>query len=183
MKSIYFVLLIFSFSAYSQSADFILVKKHGKTIQTIFSGYTITLTTETGATITATINGIKNDTLFLQEYVVRNLPTTIGSYITDTVGSYRYQINYHQIKAIGSKPHKGFDVKGNGGILFSGGVLLTVASGVSYLVDKNKFSAPLLFASMGLGTIGYFLAKGGGNGIVIGKKYQLVYMDMSNTKK
>jgi len=69
--------------------------------------------------------------------------------------------------------------------LFGGGVLLTLGSGVVYVVDKEKFSAPLLLASAGLGTLGYFMSKGkkGGNAMLIGKKYQLVYMDMSNERR
>jgi hypothetical protein len=63
-----------------------------------------------------------------------------------------------------------------------GGALLALGSGVVYIADREKFSAPLLLSSIGLGTIGYFMAKGkkGGNAIPIGKKYKLVYMNMGN---
>jgi hypothetical protein len=77
---------------------------------------------------------------------------------------------------------KGFNTRGSGASLFGGGVLLTLASGVVYLVDRDKFSAPLLIASAALGTAGYFMAKGGSNAMLIGKKYRLIYMDMSNKK-
>ena len=51
-------------------------------------------------------------------------------------------------------------------------------------MDPEKFSAPLMITSAALATIGYFMAKGkkGGNAMVIGKKYKLVYMNMSNKK-
>lgn len=61
--------------------------------------------------------------------------------------------------------------------------MLTIASGVVYLADRNKFSAPLLIASAALGTVGYFMSKGSSNALMIGKKYKLVYMDMSNTTR
>ena len=64
-----------------------------------------------------------------------------------------------------------------------GGALLVVGSGVVYLADRNKFSTPLLIAAAGLGTLGYFMAKGGSNGMVIGKKYQLLYINMQNKKQ
>jgi hypothetical protein len=182
MKIILPLLLLFSAACFSQSPDFILLKKKNKTLQTIFAGKDISITTKSGAYINAHINGIKNDSLFLQEYILRYLPTTIGTYILDTAGSYRYQFHYNQIKAIGRKEKKGFNTKGSGASLFGGGVLLTLASGVVYLVDRKNFSAPLLIASAALGTIGYFLASSGGGGLVIGKKYKLVYMDMSNKK-
>ena len=183
MKFILPLLLLFSVTCYSQSADFIALKKNNKTIKTYYAGTHIDLTTTSGAYISALINGIKNDSLYLQEFIINYLPTTFGTYIIDTAGSYHYKFHYNQIKAIGKADKKGFNVKGSGAALFGGGIVLTVASGVVYLADRNKFSAPLLIASAGLATVGYFMSKGGGNAILIGKKYKLVYMDMSNTKR
>lgn len=176
------VLLLISPSLFSQSADFIVLKKRNQTISTFYSGSNISFTAESGAFINATIIGIKNDTLYLQEFIIRYQPTTIGTYIVDTAGSYRYKYHYKQITAIGHKAKTNFNMKGSGAALFGGGVLLTLGSGVVYLADREKFSAPLLFASVGLGTLGYFMAKGKkhGNGILLGKKYKLVYMNMSN---
>lgn len=182
MKILLLLLILFSFKANAQSADFIYLKKKNKTLQTIYAGQHISITTVSGANITAFINGIKNDSLFLQEFIVNYIPTTIGTYIVDTAGSYRYKFHYNQIMAIGKKQKRGFNAKGSGASLFGGGVVLTVASGVIYLVDRKKFSAPLLIASATLGALGYLWATSGNDGIVIGKKYKLVYMDMSNKK-
>jgi hypothetical protein len=181
MLLIFFFLPIVSFS---QSADFIQLKKHNKTITTFYSGSQIAFTAESGAYIDALINGIKNDTLYLQEFIIRYLPTTIGTYIIDTAGSYHYKYNYRQIAAIGQKPKTNFNTRGSGAALLGGGAVLTLASGLVYVADRKKFSAPLLLASVGLGTLGYFMAKGkkSGGGMLIGKKYRLVYMNMSNTK-
>ncbi len=182
MKIILFLVLLFSGSCYSQTADFIVLKNKNKTVKTYYAGTDIGFTALNGAYISAHINGIKNDTLFLQEYVLRYLPTTIGTYILDTVGSYRYKFHYNQIKIMGRQQKKGFNTKGSGASLFAGGILLTLASGVVYLVDRDKFSAPLLIASTTLAVAGYFMAKSGGGGFVIGKKYKLIYMDMGNNK-
>ncbi len=184
MKLLLPILFMFPVCSFSQSADFILLKKKNKTIDKYFSGGEISFTAESGTFINAHINGIKNDTLYLQEFIIRYLPTTFGTYIIDTVGSYRYKYHYKQIAAIGRKENKNFNTKGSGAALFGGGVLLTLGSGVVYLADKEKFSAPLLLTSAGLGTLGYFMAKGKkGNGLFLGKKYQLVYMDMSNERR
>ncbi|WP_462222430.1 hypothetical protein [Ferruginibacter sp.] len=183
MKLFLPILLLFTGAAFSQSADFIVLKKKGKTIQTFYAGTSIAFTTVSGAYINAQINGIKNDSLFLQEFIIRYLPTTIGTYIIDTAGSYHYTFHYNQIKAIGRKEKKGFNTKSSGASLFGGGVLLTLASGVVFLVDRKNFSAPLLIASAALGTLGYFWATSGRDGLAIGKKYRLVYMDMSNNKR
>jgi hypothetical protein len=184
MKFFIPILLFVSTASFAQSADFIILKKHNKTVQTFYSGTNISFTSQSGAFINAQINGIKDDTLYLQEFIIRYLPTTIGTYIVDTAGSYRYKYHYNQIAAIGRKEKTNFNTRGSGAALFGGGALLTLASGVIYLADREKFSAPLLLASVGLGTLGYFMAKGkkGSSGMVIGKKYKLVYMNMSNKK-
>ena len=110
--------------------------------------------------------------------------TQMGFYATDTVGSYSYVYNYHDIKSIGKKESKGFNVKGSGAVLFGGGILLTLANGVVYLVDKEKFSPAFMGVSAGLAALGYILSKSGSNGMVIGKKhYKLEYINLSPEKK
>ncbi len=182
MKLFLPILFFISTASFAQSADFLILKKKNKTIKTFYSGSEIAFTLNSGAFINASIQGIKNDSLYLQEFIIRYLPTTIGTYIIDTAGSYRYIFHYNQIKAIGQREKTNFNRKGSGAALFGGGVLLTLASAVVYVADREKFSAPLLIASAGLGTLGYFMAKGKkyGGGMLIGKKYKLVYMNMSN---
>ncbi|MBS1509291.1 MAG: hypothetical protein JST86_00505 [Bacteroidetes bacterium] len=180
MKWIVPLLLIITHTAAAQTADFIVLKKRNHTIQTFFAGSNIQFTTTSGTYIDALINGIKDDTLYLQQFVIQYLPTTFGTLMRDTAGSYHYKFHYNQVAAIGKTAKRGFDTKSNGAILFGGGILLTVASGVVYFVDRKHFSAPLLIGSAALGTIGYFLAKGGSSGMAIGKKYHLQYVNMSN---
>jgi len=181
MKSLLPILLFISATSFSQSADFIQLKKHNRTVTTFYSGMNISITTESGAFISGLINGIKSDTLYLQEFIIRYIPTTIGTYIVDTAGSYHYKYHYKQVAAIGKKENTGFNTRGSGAALLGGGAVLTLASGVIYVADREKFSLPLLLASVGLGGLGYLMAKGkkGGNAMPIGKKYKLVYISMS----
>jgi hypothetical protein len=183
MKIILSLVLFISTGSFAQSADFIILKKNNKTIQTFYSGSDIAFTSTRGAFVHAQINAIKNDTLYLQEFVVRMLPTTFGTYVFDTAGSYHYKYHYKEIKVIGRKEKTNFDMRGSGAALLGGGILLTLASGVVYLADPKKFSAPLLIAAVGLGTAGYFMSKGKSGGMIIGKKYQMLYMDMSDKKR
>lgn len=183
MKLLFCFLLITYLKAGAQQADFIIIKKHNKTIASYYSGMNIAFTAQSGANIDALINGIKDDTLYLQQFIVQYIPTTIGTIIIDTVGSYRYKYHYNQIAAFGKPENKNFNVRGSGAALLGGGALLAIGSGVVYLADRQKFSAPILLTSLGLGTLGYFLAKGKkSKGITIGKKYKIVYMNMSNKK-
>ena len=181
MKRCIFFLLFFSVTAvFAQPSDFIILKKKGKTIHSYYAGTQIEFVTTSGAYRDALINRIVNDSIFLQEFIVQKIPSTLGFYVLDTLGSYRYSYRYEEIGSIGPKENKGFNVRGSGAALLGGGLVLTLASGVVYLVDREKFSPGLLIASVGLGTLGYFMSKAGGKGIVIGKKnYRLEYIKVT----
>jgi hypothetical protein len=180
MRFIFCILCICaSLSTKAQSADFIILKKKNKTIQTYYAGTQIEMMTVHGVYKNALINRIHNDTLYLQEFLVRQVVTQFGFYVTDTAGSYRYAYHYKDIKSIG-KEQKGFNVSGSGGALFGGGVLLTLASGVVYLADRDKFSPALMGGAAGLALVGYLMSKSGSKGMVIGKRnYHLDYVKMT----
>lgn len=178
MRWLIFIFLFFSFQAKSQNADFIVLKKKGKTVKSFYTGTQIEFMSVNGAYRNALIEKISNDSLFLREFIINRIPTQMGM-ITDTAGSYHYAYNYKEIASLGKK-QKGFNVQGSGGALLGGGILLTVASGVVYLADRSKFSPQLLIASVGLGGIGYLLTRVGRKGIVIGKHgYTIEYMNLT----
>lgn len=182
LLSIFIIFCQHTFCQPKQSADFILFKKHNATIASYHIGDNIPFTNPSGAFIDAKITDIKNDSLFLRQFIVQQIYTTMGFYVLDTVGSYRYTYNYKDIKAIGRVGPK-FDVTSGGATLMGGGLLLAVASGVVFLADRQKFSPGLLIGSLGLAGIGYIMTKVGGKGMVIGKKYKLVYVEVTNNKK
>jgi hypothetical protein len=182
MKQIFLIVcLFFSIQVFGQSSDFILFKNKSRTIATWFPETYVKFTDKSGAYVEGRIMAIKNDSLFIKEYMIRQMPTQLGVYILDTT-YYYYQNHYSQVKSIG-KSGRHFDWAASGGVLMSGGILLTVASGVVYLADNNKFSPQLLIAAVGLAGVGYLLSKQSGKGIVIGKKYSLVYIKASDHKK
>lgn len=181
MKTILTIFFLFTAAAtFAQASDFILFKKNDRTVKTYFAGSQIIFTSNTGANIEANILAIRNDSLFLQQYITRPVTTSMGFYILDTT-FYYYQYHYKQIAAIG-KTGRHFDWAGSGGVLMGGGLLLTVASGVVYLADNKKFSPELLGASVALFGVGYLLSKISGKGMVIGKKYSLEYVKAAKGK-
>lgn len=179
MKWLLNVLLLASFTGVAQTSDFIILKKGNKTIRNIYSGTHIQFVSKNGGYRDALITGIKEDSIYLQEFLVRRLPTIYGSYINDTAGSFRYTYHYNEVKSLGKAAKKGFNVTGSGAALMGGGILLTLASGVSYVSDKEKFSPQLLGAAVGLGALGYLISTTGRKGIMIGRKYTLQYMNMA----
>ncbi len=173
------ILLFSSNTALSQPSDYIAVKKNGKTIRSYYAGTQIEMVTKAGAYRNALITKIINDSIYLREYLIRQVVTQFGFYVVDTAGSFSYVYHYQDIKSIGKK-EKGFNVRGSGAALLGGGILLTVASAVVYLVDRDKFSPVLMGTSAGLAGIGYLMSKAGNKGIVIGKnKYRLEYIKLS----
>ncbi len=175
MKFFLCVIILFSaLCSLGQSSDFLLFKHKNRTIATYFTGTDIKYTGVNGVYTEAIITNIKNDSLFLKEYVIRVIPTQLGVYMLDT--SYYYKtIHYNEIKSIG-KTGRRFNWAGSGAALLGGGILLTVASGVVYLADNKKFSPELLAASVGLAGVGYLLTKVNNGGMTVGKKYALVYV-------
>jgi hypothetical protein len=163
-------------------SDFIILKKKNKTVKTFYAGTHIEFTSVNGGHRDAQITQIKKDSIYLQEFLVQMVPSTLGYFIVDTVGSFRYVYYYKDIKLFG-KENKHFNVRGSGAALLGGGALLALGSGVVYLVDRKKFSPTLLYASVGLAGLGYLMSKAGSKGIVVGKKhYRLQYMNMTNKK-
>ena len=184
MRGISVFILLFCIKNYclGQPGDFILLKKNNRTVATYFAGSKIAFTTRGGAYIEADIIQIKNDSLFLIETIVKQVPTSLGFFMLDTIARYHLQYHYNQVKAIGRTGRK-FSMSASGGALIVGGVLLSVASSVVYLVDKEKFSPALLIAGLSAIGVGYLLNKLTGKGIVIGKRYSLVYIAASAQPK
>lgn len=181
-RIIIFLFLLIAHQTFAQSSDVILLKQHKKTVKRYFSGTDIDLTTNTGVYLSAQIVKIKRDSLFLRQFDIRRVPTQLGVFILDTVATYYYQYHYNQVKAIG-KTGRRFNLSGSGASLLGGGILISIASGVVFLVDRDKFSPALLIASASLATVGYVMSKTSGKGMMIGKKYSLVYLGISDNKK
>jgi hypothetical protein len=176
MKFHFIILVLFIITKAHAQSDFILLKDKKKAIATYFSGSNISFVTTTGASIDATISKIKNDTLFLVQHIVKQIPTTMGFYILDTIGAYRYQFHFHQIKSI-LTTGRHFNWAQSGSFLLGGGTILTLANGIVYLADKEKFSLPFLLSSVSFAGIGYLLSKKGNRGMQIGKRYTLNYIN------
>lgn len=163
----------------AQANDFIVLKKNGRTLTSLFAGSLAEFTTDRGY-YAGRITSILHDSIFLVEYDVRQVPTHLGVYVLDTVAFYRLKFNYHEITYMGKKADKGFNWSGSGGSLFGGGLLLTTVGLGTWIFFKpgTTYHAPasLILASAVLGGVGYLLMKKG-SGYKIGNKYSLEYIE------
>jgi hypothetical protein len=176
--SFLFILLFTTANIFAQPSDFITLKKKGRTIKTFFAGSNISFTTISGGNFNVQVNNIRNDSIFVTEFIIVQMPTRLGVYVLDTVARYKYSFNYKEIGTI-YHDKKGFSFSGSGASLMGGGLLLLVASGVVYIADRSNFSLPLMGAAVGLGLTGYLLTRLQTTNYKIGKKYQLNYISVN----
>lgn len=183
MKYLFFIAILVSLfisgQAKAQSNDVLSLYKKGRVVKTYFAGDNISFSSTSGAYRDALITAIKNDSIYLQEFLVYKVPTTYGGFVLDTAGSFRYKYGYKEIYSFGPKPHRGFDIGGSAGALFGGGAVLSVASLVVLAADKNKFSPVLLGAGLGGIALGYLLSKTANKAVIVGKNhYSLKYTNL-----
>lgn len=174
-----FVAMFSFFSIKGQSSDLLILKKNNRTLQTFFPGNEIIFNTSTRY-YDAVIQSINHDSLFLIQYDIRQVPTSLGIYILDTLGTYPFAVNYKEITGFGKYGNKKFNWAGSGGALLGGGTLLTTVGLGTWLFTKPKttyYASPYLVGGAALlAGIGYFLAKASGKKMALGKKYTLEYI-------
>lgn len=176
------VLLFCTYYSTAQPSDILLLKKGKKIISIFAKGTQIAFYTKKAVYKDAQIVRIYNDTVYLKEYLIQRIPTTLGFFIVDTLGSLQYAYPYTDIYKL-NKNQRNFNVTGSGNSLFSGGILLTLGSTIVYLADKKSFSLPLFAAGIVAAGLGYTIAKKANKGIIIGKnKYRLHYLNMTTVK-
>jgi len=171
-------LFISHFEVRSQVNDFIVMRKNGRTMISLYAGSNAEFSTA-GGNYSGRINSIVHDSIFLLEYDIRQVPTHLGVYVLDTIAIYRLNFNYHEITYMGRMASKGFNWSASGGSLFGGGVVLTTVGLGTWLFTKpgtTYYAAPaLVVGSAVLAGVGYLLMKKG-NGYKLGGKYILEYV-------
>src|SRR5215204_6447628 len=123
MKLLLFLsLLFFSNQIFSQSLDYISVrKKNGRVIKNFYSGSTIVLQTVENRYLQGPIHAIRNDSVFVTLYDIRYFPTQFGTYVKDTVSITLAGINKTEIKAIMLQQRKSFFQRTVPSLLMIGG--------------------------------------------------------------
>jgi len=70
MKRLLLLLFILvSGKLFAQASDFILLQKHNQTVASFYKGNDISFITTSGAAIDAQITAIRNDSIFLSQYI------------------------------------------------------------------------------------------------------------------
>lgn len=159
--------------------DMLLLKKNSKVIKTYFNGSTIYFDNGFGMK-QAQINSIKNDSLFLIQYQIRQVGTTSGFRFPDTLGTYGFTVAYRDIDALAEMKH-GWDWRTSGAALFGGGAVVTTAGLLTWVFSKKDtryYARPaLVISAAALTGIGYLLMHvSPAHKWKIGRKYSLQYI-------
>lgn len=172
---LFFVLPLFS----TAQGDMLLLRKKGKVIRSYYPGSTLYFDAGRGIQ-EAQISRMENDSLFLIQYQVRQVMTTLGIPRWDTVGNYRFALDYREILQIAEMPH-GWNWNAAGATLFGGGTLLTAAGLLTWVFakkDTRYYARPgFVAASAAAAAVGFLLLQTkSGKRFTIGEKYKLQYI-------
>ncbi len=162
-----------------QASDLLILKKNQKTVRTFFPGSEMMFNTSTRY-YDAVVRYIDRDTIFLVQYDIKQVPTTLGVYMLDTLGTFPFSVNYKDIISFGKDRNKNFDLGGSGGVLLGGGSLIALVGLGTWIFTKPNtqyHASPYLVGGAALlAGVGYLMAKASVRKMVLGKKYTLQYI-------
>jgi hypothetical protein len=180
------LLLLFSFclpvvAIQAQGSDIISVRKaNGRVIKSFTSGVPITFYTRNNNLVQGTIRTIRNDSVLINSYATRIVPTHLGVTIVDTVARWVDAVDYRDIKNVEVFRRRRF-VRGKiGRLLMIGGagyLVLNLFNG-KYLnqpLNEKENLRSLSTAAMALGS-GIIIQKYFPVNRFTRKRHQIVYI-------
>ena len=180
-----------SFIASAQPSDYIVLKKkNNRTLKTYFPGTFLSAVTYTGFTLNGVIKEIKNDSVFIEQFDVRQVPTQFGVPALDTV-VYTIRLHYQEIrKWLYETNRSGGGSRRGGGliqqIMIVGGIGFIVLEVVNTIYRGESFSDGNKLTAMGIaaGIVATALLWKHlqNKGERTGKKYKVIYVKMSGKK-
>ena len=185
------LLITLSFMVSAQPSDYIVLKKkNNRTLKTYFPGTFLSALTYTGFTLNGVIKEIKNDSVFIEQWEVRQVPTQFGVPALDTI-VYTIRMHYQEIRQyLYTTNRSGASRRRGGGmiqqIMIIGGTGFIVLELVNTLYrgeslsDGNKLTVMAIAA--GIAATGMLWKHLQSRGEKSGKKYKVIYVDMSAKK-
>jgi len=178
-----FLSLVAAQTVYSQSLDYISVrKKNGRVIKNFYAGSPIVLQLLDGSYLQGPIQAIRNDSLFVTLYDIRRFPTTFGSYITDTVSISLIGLHYNDIQRVQLVKKQSFAERSLGPLLMLGGggyMALNLLNGAVFdLSITDKRNLRTLGISGGAFGLGFLFTKLFASDGFSKKRHRIQYIDL-----
>ena len=161
-----------------KTSDMVVLRnKQGHTIKSYFSGMPIDFGDRGGREVSGVVKKIDYDTIFIQQFDIRQAYNRWGTYVMDTVTTYLLKYHYNEISWI-RKPSARLEFVRDGTIFMIGGTayLLLHVINAAYLKEPVVGSTVAIAAGVAVG--GLVMKKLRKRKYTIGKKYSLVYIDM-----
>jgi hypothetical protein len=184
-----FIVLFITGSGFSQASDFISIrKKNNRTVKTYFPGVMIKFQTTYFRMVEGQILKINNDSVFVKEWDIRVVPTSLGVTVVDTAGSFVTVVHYKEIKAVyWDKRKKIHELLTDGTILMVGGTGYAALNIINGAILKEPITDSKNLRNLGIalgaaGT-GFLLKKLNGKEGKFERKYRVHYIKMSEKKK
>jgi hypothetical protein len=179
----YLLILLFPISLAGQQSDILLLQKNHRSIRQFFPGTTITFFTTEHMGVSAVIDYISRDSLFLLQYDVKMVPNIFGTLSPDTLAVYKLQFSLKNIYSFPADPRK-FAFVTNGNLFMLGGSAYLVLNLVNTLREGDppfgKDNLPNIIGGVTAFAFGFLLHKTQVTEYRLGKKYSLKYLPAGN---
>lgn len=163
----------------AQGSDVLLLKKgNGKTLKTITAGTFISFRSTSGRYVEGTINHIKDDTLYINDFDVRRAYTMWGTSVLDTVSQFMLRFHFNEIESI-LKERQGFEFVKNGTLFIIGGATFAALNLINAAVQKSNVNTTSIIISGAVLATGVVMKLTRKNSYRIGGKYSLKYLDLT----
>ena len=188
--SLLILLTTLSFLVSAQPSDYIVLrKKNNRTLKTYFPGTFLSAVTYTGFTLNGVIKQIKNDSVFIEQWEIRQVPTQFGVPALDTI-VYTIRMHYQEIRQYLYTTRSGISTKRGGGmiqqIMIIGGVGFIVLEAVNTLYRGESFSdgnkLTVMAIAAGIAATGMLWKHLQSRGDRTWKKYKVTYVRMGGKK-
>ncbi len=171
------------FAALAQGSDIISVqKKNGKIIRNFGTGSPIALLTRNGEQISGVIKDIRDDSLFVYVYDVRQFVDISGLPFIDTLQTYTEKLYYGDVKRIQIYRHRGYARGLLSTFLKVGGVGYLVLNVVNGLYQHQDFDDPRFVTTLSLSAAaaasGWAISKFYKANQYSRKRHRIVYVEL-----
>lgn len=175
------LLLILPMLASSQLSDFLSVQKRkGGTVKNFMVGSPIAFITTSGNVVEGVIRQLRNDTVVVLNYNVRQFQTDYGAVLFDTL-SFISVHHYKEIAGVYIFRNRGWGQRRIASVLMAGGAGYFVLNVVNSLYRKedlgSKKNVTTLVGSAVAFGAGWLIKRSAPSGFT-GKRYQIRYMNM-----
>lgn len=169
----------------AQVPDFVSIRKaNGRTVKNIMKGMYVSFATKSGTWLEGPVHDIRNDSVIIQQFVVRKVMTNLGIPVLDTLGSVLQPVHYAHIGPVKVKRRQNFFVRRTDDLLMIGGagyLLLNVTNGALLQQRQpvnKKENLRKLGTSVGAMAVGLLWHRFIGGGDYTTSKHRVHYISM-----